>query len=577
MLCSGQRGFGGVVRPFLSTAIVHSLVAGAVLLGVSARPVLAEDAAGLIAAHLAAGEFGPALALAQSAPAEERGALLAQVAAAQVAVGETDAAARTSRRIADPQARAAVESGLGGGAQANFGPLMNIITQNTTGEWQSQGDTEGGTMSPFFTGVKVDPAGVVRQTARSDASGRLSATAQAARVADLNDDLARGSSLRLVSLTRLERALSQRLEDGHAAPETMARLAGLSRIDYVFVYPEQQEVVIGGPASGWSYDARGLAVSNDSGTPTLQLEDLVTLVRAFQQGEQSFGCSINTREAGVKALKEYAEASQARGPLSAGAVKSWVNTLQNKLGRQDVVVWGVPASSRVARVLVEADYRMKLIGIDRLDGGAEVPSYFDLLGKSGGAGNASVDALRWWLTMQYDSLLHSEDGLAWQFAGNGVRCESENQFVTSQGQHLPTGKAEPTNRLFAERFTAGYSQLAERDAAFADARNVFSLGLVANLLTQQGLANRIEWNLGSLAVDGLYATRQYPVPKELDSVVNHRVYNGKDIVVQVAGGVSANPAALLAKSETSPRLSDVAQEARPTDLPAGRWWWDAAR
>lgn len=44
-----------------------------------------------------------------------------------------------------------------------------------------------------------------------------------------------------------------------------------------------------------------------------------------------------------------------------------------------MIVWGVPADSRVARVIVEADYRMKLVGINKLDVGKDVPGYFDLL------------------------------------------------------------------------------------------------------------------------------------------------------------------------------------------------------
>ena len=45
------------------------------------------------------------------------------------------------------------------------------------------------------------------------------------------------------------------------------------------------------------------------------------------------------------------------------------------------------------------------------------------------------------------------------------------------------------------------------------------------------------WDLGAFAADGAYQTAHYQSPKHIMSVVNHRVYDGKDIVVQVAGGV----------------------------------------
>jgi hypothetical protein len=61
--------------------------------------------------------------------------------------------------------------------------------------------------------------------------------------------------------------------------------------------------------------------------------------------------------------------------------------------------------------------------------------------------------------------------------------------------------------------------------------------------------------------------------------MNHRVYNGgKDIVVQVAGGVQADVAAMardakLAKEDAG--LDKVGLRGRNPELPEGRWWWDA--
>jgi len=61
-------------------------------------------------------------------------------------------------------------------------------------------------------------------------------------------------------------------------------------------------------------------------------------------------------------------------------------------------------------------------------------------------------------------------------------------------------------------------------------------------------------------------------------VVNHRVYRGKDIVVQVAGGVSANVRSVLkdeAINREAPELAAKKASAAAPQLPAGRWWWDA--
>jgi len=409
----------------------------------------------------------------------------------------------------------------------------------------------------------------------------LSALGIQARKADLNADLARPSTLRLVSLTRLDRELTELLAQGRPVPASMALLAGLTKVEYVFLFPESNEIVIGGPAEGWDYNAQGQAVSRESSVPTLQLEDFVTVFRTFARGDADFGCSINTRDQNVQSLQKFVETSLARGPLNAGAgVRSFVNQIQKQLGRQDIVVWGVPADSRVARVIVEADYRMKLIGIDKLDAGKDIPSYFDLLPQDLQKNPAPMEALRWWLTMNYDAVFHSADQSVFQIQGDSVLCQSENQLLTEEGKHQPTGKSEGVNRLFAENFSRNYAKLAARDPIFADARNVFDLALAAALICKQSDADTPDGPFQSFTAGGLYHPASYAVPKEVDSVVHHRVYNGRDIVVQAAGGVSANSGEILKNSavvKADPELDRLGQSAQRPVLPAGRWWWDVSR
>jgi hypothetical protein len=432
---------------------------------------------------------------------------------------------------------------------------------------------------PYNTGVYVDPNGRLRHLTREEQTDRLNSLANRARTADLNEEMYRRSTLRLVSLKRLEAAVAQRLDRGLTVPETLQRLAGLTRVQYVFAYPEERDIVIGGPAEGWRYDDNGRPVGIESGNPLMQLDDFVVVLRCFAPGGDGvFGCSINTRDENLKAVKEFAESSQAAGPLKPGQVGKWVQETQKRLGLQDVVVHGVPADTRVAQVLVDADYRMKLIGVDKLDGGRNIPSYFDLLQTTGQFRGAPMEALRWWLTMKYSAIVHSPDRRTFELQGPSVEVLSENQFINSQGKHLPTGIAEPLNRLFAANFTQHYEELAQRDPVFADLRNIFDLALVAALCRSERLHERAGWDPGSFGTEGNYRPAQLPVPKVVDSVVNHRLYNGRHIVVQVAGGVQAEVLAVaqdkkLTREEA--KLYDVAKQAKLPELPAGRWWWDA--
>lgn len=548
----------------------------------------ADPAAAKIAEHLAAGEFGPAAeqAAAVKDPAEQA-KWLKQIAAVQQGAGATLSARATRQRIAEPNVRAEAQgranqeqSLAGGGVVADFTSLMTLIQENTSGQWE-QIDGVGGTMTPFPTGVRVSPSALLNRVLSTDSTGKLAALSTGIRQAELNTDMAQPSPMRLVSLSRLEREVTRRLQEGQAVPESMMQLAGLSKIQYVFLDKDEGDILVGGPAEAWQYNAQGQPVGVNSKRPTLQLDDLVTVLRTFTRNEQDFGCSINTREENVKSLQAFAQQSQSRGPLSAGAgVRSFVNQLQKKLGQQDVVVWGVPSDSRVARIIVEADYRMKLIGIDKLEGGKEVPSYFELLPKAMQKNPPATEALRWWLSMKYDAVTHSPDRTAFEIMGSSVLCQSENQVLTADGKHLPTGQSEPINRQFAENFTQNYASLAQRDNVFADMQNVFDLALVAAMIRHERLHDRAAWDLGAFANNGAYRPATYAVPTEVDSVVNHKVYNGRDVVVQVAGGVRADVVSVVKDPELTkeaPELTAVAKQADTPKLPAGRWWWDAAK
>ena len=551
------------------------------------RPARTQVDQKLLAARLDTGEFGKAVDAASDIDdLAERVGYLKQVVAAEQNAGEIQAAEGTANRIPAKEERARSRgevarqrNALGGGSFADFRSLQNLI-ENTIEPDSWEALSGPGSMTPYRTGVYVDPNGLMRQVTKEEKTGALESLARSARTADLNADMARASNLRLVSLKRLERAVSEQLETGRPVLETMQRLAGLTQIRYVFVYPEDREIVIAGPAEGWRYDETGRPVGVDSASPMLHLDDFVVVLRTFAPGGNGeFGCSINTRDENVKAVKEFVEASN-KTPLAPGkpARDRWLKELQARLGLQDVVVTGVPANTRVAQVVVEADYRMKLIGVAKLDAGKQIPSYFDLLKSHGQIHGAPLEALRWWLTMKYGAIVHSPDRTFFEIQGSSVLVQSENQFVNSQGQHVPTGVSEPVNRLFAQNFTKHYDELARRDPVFADLKNIFDLALVAALCRQENLHEKSAWELGAFATDGLYEPAYVQSPSVIESVMNHRVYNGKDIVVQVAGGVQADVAAVARSPELAQEdaaLDGVAQRGKLPELPAGRWWWDA--
>ena len=582
--------------PFLPAGKFRRLsTALSLTLGIAASSLSPAQAAGTasddelrnqVAAHLEFGEFQRAATLARQADDElVQSQLLNLVADAQMKAGDFAAALGSIRTMPDYQERQIASSeysrqhALAGGAQADFDSLIMLIMSETNGMWE-EADGSGGTITEFEQGVRVEPSGVLRKLTSKEHSGRLEELGIQAREALLNGDIATVADMRVISLTRLEQAVSKRLSEGRAPTVSMRLLGGLTKIENVFVYPEDGEIVLAGPAEPWKYNDNGVAIGEVSGRPVLQLDDFVTILRSFSSSRQKFfSCSINPRQEGLKQLKDYVAATSNR-PLSPGRVKGWTNNLQQQLGMQDIVYSGVDPESRVARVIIEADYRMKLIGIGKYDFAKNVaiPSIFDLMTAQEQKAS-KLDALRWWLTMKYDAVLHTADENGFEFVGSSVLCQSENQLLNDLGQQVQTGKSEGSNLTFAQKFTQQYAELAKQDVVFADLQNVFDLALVAAILRHEGAAERAGWDFGSFSNDGAYLINRFNAPTEVESVVNHRVFRGRDIVVQVAGGVRVDLAAVLdneAVTRQGVRIVASAEKARGAeDLSDRRWWWDA--
>ena len=118
---------------------------------------------------------------------------------------------------------------------------------------------------------------------------------------------------------------------------------------------------------------------SDTHEPVVRLDDLLVLLRRGADAANShFGCSINPRQESLAKTQAFL-ASSSQKPLEPGQRKKWLGDLRDTVGRQDIEIFGIDPASRVAGVLVEADYHMKLIGMGLADGVDGVESYLDSL------------------------------------------------------------------------------------------------------------------------------------------------------------------------------------------------------
>ena len=134
----------------------------------------------------------------------------------------------------------------------------------------------------------------------------------------------------------------------------MLTLAGLQRLEYVFVMPASGDLVVAGPAGDWHIGPDGVLVAVESGVPVVRLDDLLTLWRraGVEQGKP-FGCSIVPRQQALADTQAFLQASS-ENPLDPGQREDWISDLRDTLGTQDVEFYGLEGHCRVAQVLLVA-------------------------------------------------------------------------------------------------------------------------------------------------------------------------------------------------------------------------------
>ena len=419
-------------------------------------------------------------------------------------------------------------------------------------------------------GIDVDAGGVlkVRQFDPRVARQRLAAARQ-----QNNNELMRSSKLRMVSLNRLEAELSTRLEAGGTASNDMLAMAGLTSVQYVFFYPETKDIVVAGPAEGFIADPTNRFVGIESGRPTVLLEDMVTALRAYAPGApptQIISVSIDPTPEGLQRLQRYI-ASVRIGPNS--NARALADKLKNNLGLQTVSIQGIPNSTHFARVLVEADYRMKLVGIGLEKLPVRLMSYVDRANSRTVAANALE---RWYFQPNYDGIAVSEDGLAMKINERGVQLVGANERVAG-GRRTASGRVNLASQAFCKDFSERFNLIAERVRIYAELRQLIDVAIAAAYIQEQDFYNQADWSLGALGQESQFAVERYQAPEQVETAVN-AIWRGKQLMTPLGGGVQMQPRlALRTDTVTVDRAGEsvqVKQQAGPSSLAEGQWWWD---
>lgn len=223
--------------------------------------------------------------------------------------------------------------------------------------------------------------------------------------------------------------------------DEMRFLAGIQRIQYVFVYPQERDIVLAGPGEGWKLNPQGEVVGITTDRPVMWLDDLIVSLRTAQNARQTgISCSIDPSDEGIVRLRSLVPQLAQSTWNDKAEVEQATALIEDTLGMQKISVTGIPADSHFARVIVAADYKMKRLAMNFEPAPIKgLPSFLTMM-KAGGSGMQNM-LPRWWLEPNYESLLASPDGLAWEFRGASVKAVTEEDFVTESV--LASRAAEP--------------------------------------------------------------------------------------------------------------------------------------
>ena len=556
-----------------------------------AQHVVAQDSARLqqqIKSHLDHGEFAAAIDLTDRLNGQQADLWRAKISQSQADGGALQGAYLSASSIGDDLVRAealnafrggrqAGNANRGGVSEADFDNLIDLIKGTVAPDgWD---DTNGdGTIQSYPAGVYVDATGTLQKIKPA------SKTLQRMRNQALQQDSGWSTSesgLRKISLVKLERAVQILAAQGKPLPADMKNLGGLYEVKYVMAFPETGDIVIAGPSGPWELNEESRAVNVETGAPVLQLDDLVVCLRNAYDNNGKFGCAITPRQQNLADTKQFLATSKLKG-------NAWRRKLQEHLGMQDIEVFGIDPQTHTGRILVEADYRMKLIGMGLEDSIAEIPSFLSRVQPNPDGTLPPLDVVRWWFTLNYDDVFADEDRLAFEFTGTGVKVLSENEMINNQGQRIHTGKSKGPTKGFADDFTDHFAEIADKYPVYQQLKNVFDMALVSAIIRQEGLAEKANWHMtffrSSDSALG-YQPGLEPTATQVDSVINHRLINqrlkGKTLkhtLVGISGGISFEVGQVVSpeslKTESTGTLSRTRDEAKPIENEVENWWWD---
>ena len=410
-------------------------------------------------------------------------------------------------------------------------------------------------------GIDVDADGHVLPISqeKSDALGKMMANVLESPQENLNRKVSR----RIISLKKLDAKVKEIVEQREVLPDSIRYIGGLTSIEYIIAVPDENDLLLIGPAEGWRVDAAGNVVGNQTGQPILVLEDFLTALRLWNQPTvpRTLACSIEpTQESTTKLMRVH---QQFRN-INAGNADAYASALEEAYGENPITITGISSSSRFARILVAADFQMKRIALGLEPSQVRnIPSYVSLISTS--RPNISP---RFWLVPEYATIAHDSARLTWRLDDLRVRTLPHEDYLSPQRNPRATG-TDRAALTWCRNMEENYDALSKANPVFGELRNNMRLALAAALIRQENLLQKADCTLTILLDDTKLKLVDYPEPKSV-AYRSIKTQTGFSTIV-ACGGVEINPQNAIRNNLRLDSRIDT-ERARLIQTIGDEWW-----
>ncbi len=458
----------------------------------------------------------------------------------------------------------------------------SAFAQNNNGGGNNGGNNGGdngnnngfgsGTNNFFSTGVvggvKIDTSGVLSN--KKDVLDPQIRTQLEEGLKATDAKIGEASALRMVSLGGLEAAITKAKNEGTPLSSEVTYMAGLQRIEFVILSPENNDVIIAGPGEGFKVNEQGVVVGETSGMPVLHLEDFLVAMRSVDNARtgQGISVSIDPTEQGIKQLEQFYRQLKKSGMPFRPEMQPQI---EQAMGQQTITLTGVPADSRFSQALVAADYKMKQLGMGIEKSPIDnFPSFMEMAQKAN-ATNVKA-APRFWMECNYEPIAKSEDGNVWQIRGSGVKTLTEESMFDKDGKRSGAKKPNRFAVKWATMMTERFEELSKAEPAFRELRNMMDLSVVAAIIRRENLSQKA--GLETPAILGLTnaaVTPSHAVPRVVPAKCSF-VRIAKSWLVSASGGVQLDSWGIAQNTQVVPTVGAIAKKATKN---GDSWWWNA--